>query len=195
MSTRDADTRQPTIEPMPLDLLGEPLHWLFADHHRQRQLCTILETLAGSACFLPEPTEAAVSYLSHDLQLHLMDEEEGLFPLLRRRCKPEDNIESVLGVLTAEHGTDLGEAAAVVAWLTRARMERRPPIAYPQAGPALTAYAAKLKQHLAIENAVVLPIARMRLTAADLRALSEGLAARRGHTLPAVPGDNTEGPA
>ncbi|MFN3467316.1 MAG: PCRF domain-containing protein, partial [Candidatus Brocadiales bacterium] len=41
-------------------------------------------------------------------------------------------------------------------------------------------------QHLALENAVVLPIARLRLTAKDLQAMSRRLAARRGLVLEAA---------
>ena len=42
-------------------------------------------------------------------------------------------------------------------------------------------------RHLALENAVVLPIARLRLSAEDLLALSRRLAARRGLVLDAPP--------
>jgi hemerythrin-like domain-containing protein len=48
------------------------------------------------------------------------------------------------------------------------------------------AYADALRRHIAWENAVLLPTARDRLQAADLRRLGQKFAARRGVSLTAI---------
>jgi hypothetical protein len=60
-------------------------------------------------------------------------------------------------------------------------MEKRaPPSALPGGTEALLKLAKQEKSHMALENAVVMPLARRRLTADDFEALSMRLAARRG---------------
>ena len=49
----------------------------------------------------------------------------------------------------------------------------------PGARTSLQAFASQELRHLALENAVVLPLARLRLTPADLKRLSRRLAERR----------------
>lgn len=44
----------------------------------------------------------------------------------------------------------------------------------------LKAFAVSVNRHLAIENSLVLAIARVRLSAKDLAAISRGMKARRG---------------
>ncbi len=194
--TRDQDalTRLPVIEPMPADLLREPLNWIFAEHHRQRQLCDALQALSRVSAFHPPLIASVLDYLETDLKMHHIDEEEDLFPLLRRRCLPEDEIEQVLGALSADHVREQENATQIRDGLQKALDASVPPAGDISFGRALRAYAQDLRQHLAIENAVVLPIARIRLGETDLEGLSQRMAARRGVKLSAsqrsVPQDN-----
>ena len=183
MAGRTGTAGAPLIESMPRELLREPLNWIFAEHHRQRQLCNILEHLARSATFEPEPIQAAAEYLRVDLPLHFVDEEEDLFPLLRQRVEPGDDIDRVLGALAADHSDELGRAGELLSHLEAALEKQTPVSGDPAASRALTSFARHQRHHLAIENAVVLPIARMRLIEADHVALSRRLAARRGVVL------------
>jgi len=48
------------------------------------------------------------------------------------------------------------------------------------AGEAMQAYAASEMRHLALENGVVLALARIRLTRPDLKAISRSMKLRRG---------------
>ena len=186
--TRDnaALTRLPVIEPMPVDLLREPLNWIFAEHHRQRQLCDGLQTLSRVPTFHAALIASVLDYLETDLKMHHIDEEEDLFPLLRRRCLPEDEIEQVLGALAADHVREEANAHIVCEGLQKALERGHPPSGDVSFGRTLRAYSHDLRHHLAIENAVVLPIARIRLEQADLDGLSHRMAARRGIKLKAL---------
>jgi hemerythrin-like domain-containing protein len=168
------------IEEIPAALMAEPLNWLFAEHYRHRQLCRLLEVLAAAAVFEPEPIRRALDFIGKEMALHVVDEEEDLFPMLRRRCEPEDDLESVLGVLSAEHRSDITAAGAVREKLQACLDERKAPGLDFATRKALTDFARHQRRHIALENAVVLPIARLRLDAADLRTLGRRLAARRG---------------
>lgn len=169
-----------SIEPSPPELLKEPLEFLFAEHYRHREMCKILEFLAATPTFDAALIATTDNFLRRDLALHVMDEEEDLFPLLRRRCEPEDDIEDVLVRLSADHAMDQQLARAVLGVFAIA-LERQAPLAtLPGAPEALLKLARQEKGHMALENAIVLPIARRRLHATDLEALSIRLAARRG---------------
>ena len=50
----------------------------------------------------------------------------------------------------------------------------------PEDRTVLTAFAGHVRRHLVAENAILLPIARARLTRADLRTLSKHMLSRRG---------------
>jgi hypothetical protein len=175
------------IEAIPNDLLRTPLDWFFAEHYRQRQLCLMIDDLSRRTVFNEAPLAAIVAFLRHDLPSHVLDEEEDLFPLLRRRCLPEDELERVLAILSGDHKADLSKAAHVLTLLEAALAERRAPGVDRESRATLAAFAAQERQHLALENAVVLPIARLRLTDADLRGLGNRLAARRGVILDDFP--------
>jgi hemerythrin-like domain-containing protein len=171
------------IERSPPALLKEPLEFLFAEHYRHRQMCKILEFLAVSPDFDAAMIASTDDFIRYDVALHVIDEEEDLFPLLRRRCAPEDDIEDVLGRLSAEHAMDQALAREVRDVFAQALERREPPSRLPGGPAALIALARQEKSHMALENAVVMPLARRRLTPEDLESLSVRLAARRGVTM------------
>lgn len=176
------------IEPLPPELVHEPLNWLFADHYRHRQLCRLLERVGNATVLLRDEAREIVDFLRHDMPLHIIDEEDDLFPLLRRRCQPADELGALLGALSAEHRDDLEQARALASGLERALTDGQAPGRDRDTRRLFTEFALHDRRHIALENAVVLPIARLRLTAADLRSLSVRLAARRGILLD-TPGD------
>jgi iron-sulfur cluster repair protein YtfE (RIC family) len=171
------------IEVAPPSLLRDPLNFLFIEHYRHRQLCKILEHLATAPRFEPSLIATTLDFVRFDLALHVIDEEEDLFPLLRRRCEPEDDIEDVLGRLSGEHASDQDQAKAVRAVLEAALAEQRAIADFPGAAATLKTFSAHQRSHLALENAIVMPLARRRMTVADLDAMSKRLAARRGIVL------------
>jgi hemerythrin-like domain-containing protein len=155
----------------------DPLDWLAGVHAELRGVCTLLEGLAGGATVDTMERHAAAAFVGDVLPMHLRDEEDDLFPLLRRRCADEDEIGRILGVLAAEHGQESEHTARVAVILGRTTLTtgcRR----------ALVAFACQQRQHVAIEDGVVLPIARMRLGRRDLATLRGRMVARRaGPTL------------
>lgn len=168
------------IERAPPALLKEPLEFLFAEHYRHRHMCKVLEYLAVTPVFEAGLIAGVDDFIRYDLALHVIDEEEDLFPLLRRRCSEDDDIEDVLGRLSADHALDQELAKTVRALFAQA-LEKRVPPSFMAGGPqALLQLARQEKSHMALENAVVMPLARRRLTTDDLEAFSLRLAARRG---------------
>jgi iron-sulfur cluster repair protein YtfE (RIC family) len=179
-------SQSPTIEPVPPELVHEPLNWLFAEHYRHRQLCQLIERVGTATVLLNDEAHEILGFLRHDMPLHVVDEEDDLFPLLRRRCQAEDELDSVLGALSADHRSDLDRARVLITALEGALAEGRAPGHDRESRHVFTDFALHERRHVALENAVVLPIARLRLTSADLRSLSIRLAARRGVLLDPV---------
>jgi hemerythrin-like domain-containing protein len=159
---------------------GDPLDFILEEHRKHRRMCRTLDRLATSAAFEPNVVAALADFIRFDLTLHVIDEEEDLFPLLRARCPPEDAINKVLEQMTAEHAEDKLLAVEVRDVLNRSLVERRPPSAIEGAAEVLLAFAQHEKRHMTLENAVIIPFARRRLTAEDLAQLGERMFARRG---------------
>ncbi len=173
-------SQTPQIEPLPAGLAREPLNWLFAEHYRHRQLCRLIERVGTATVLLRDEAEEILTFLRQDMALHIIDEEEDLFPLLRRRCLPEDELGPLLGALSAEHRDDMEQTRTLSALLERALIAGQPPGHDLETRRLFTDFALHERQHIALENAVILPIARLRLTPRDLHALSTRMAARRG---------------
>lgn len=172
-------TETPMLEEVPAGLVADPLNWFIAHHRRHRQLCRLIESLATREDFDAPTIHVVCDYLKLEAPLHLQDEELDLFPMLRARCADMDDVNPVLLQLLAEHRIDGEEATEILERLERCLAVSAAPGGIQETRDALTQYAAHERQHLALENAVVLPIARLRLTENDLRELSERLGQRR----------------
>lgn len=159
-------------------LRADPLEWFAAEHARHRQVCRLITELAEDPGFHGETMSRLAAFIRTDLARHVAEEEEELFPLLRFRALPEDEFETALGQLTAEHRSEADLARRVQDILAERLAAGQSPAKDPEAQGVLRAFAAQELQHLALENAVVLPIARLRLTPDDLAALGRRLVAR-----------------
>lgn len=164
----------------PVDLLSDPIGWFFAEHQRHRKFCDLMQRAAMAPAFDEEVLGWLLDFVVHELALHVLDEEEDLFPLMRARAQPEDDIENLLNRLSGEHAKDLTRAAAVRHHLQACLRQKTPINRNNVRRRALEAFATQERSHLALENAVALPIARRRLTERDLLELSSRLATRRG---------------
>jgi len=172
------------VEPSPPSLVAEPLNWLFAEHDRHRRFCSLIERIADSEVVLRDEVAAVLVFLRHDLPLHIVDEEDDLFPMLRRRCEPEDELDRALGALSADHRDDIEAVAQLADLLEEALRQNHSFAAAPDAQRLLRAFVTRERSHIALENAVVLPIARLRLGPEDLDLFSRRMAARRGRLEP-----------
>ncbi len=164
----------------PDNLLSDPLAWFFAEHHRHRQFCDLMQRTSMANTYDEEVLSWLLDFVVHELALHVLDEEEDLFSLMRTRAQPEDDLDKVLSRLSREHGKDLTRAAAVGRHLETCLRTQVPISRNNVRRRALESFAIQERSHLALENAVVLPIARLRLTERDLLELSSRLATRRG---------------
>lgn len=164
----------------PITLQVNPLEWFAREHAYHRQMCARMREVALSRTFDRSALVVLAKFVERDLAQHLTDEEEELFPLLARRSEPEDGAGDVLQRLCAEHRGEREQAQTVAVHLRRCLDERRAPGDDSLASSALMSFAARELDHLALENAVVLPLARLRLSAKDLsvlrRRLSDGRA-------------------
>lgn len=167
---RDDGTR-----PVDLRRYGNPLDALAADHYRQRLILADLERLAASIDRDNDDVAALLMHIEIEMPMHTLDEDEDLFPLLRRRAAPEDRMDRLLARLDAEHDSIKALAAEVRDILRGVLAGDMPGDRTPLHG-----FTSAYRRHMILENAVLLPLARARLTQADLADLRSRMAARRG---------------
>lgn len=178
------EARQMALEalatmPPPEQLLA-PLDYIFADHFRQRTLCKLLDGIATEKVTDLKVMTAVLRFMRDEFGMHVLDEEEDLFPLLRRRTEPEDRIEETLEELCQEHAADRKDASEIVDGLAALEEHAGRRKLAGALRKLIHRFAANERRHLTVENAIVLPLARARLTVDDLRNLGRRMAARRG---------------
>lgn len=164
------------IEALPGGLLDRPIDYLAADHARQRHAADILTRLSEGA-FDRDGVRRLASFMAVDFAMHIADEEQSLFPILAQRRKPEDHLEAIIEVLHEEHAEDNALARIVAHVLSAAVVTGRIDM---DGYGALKAFASHVHEHISLEDGVLIPIARLRLTKTDLTSLSEAMRKRRG---------------
>ena len=176
-----ADRRWDYLPPADPSRLANPLDFIAEGHLRERTVCAMLDRfVAGDGDH--QAVEQVGRFMSTELPLHLQDEEEDLFPLMRRRCEPADAIDAVIDRLGAKHRHALADLPEIVRII---ELASRDPGALSAADRALlSSFAAHARRHLIVENAIILPIARARLTKSDLNSLRLRMLQRRGLRLP-----------
>lgn len=172
----DGDHLDPwTIEPVPKGLIDSPLDFIFAEHHRQREAATILMMVADGE-FNKRGVAELITFLEVDFAVHIGDEEIVLFPLLRRHCPPEDGVDRIIDRLQDEHRADESDGEAVIGILKERLLGQT---LSENSKRQLRRFAEHVRQHLALENGVLLPIARVRLKAGILQTVAALLRERR----------------
>ena len=167
------------LDPLPHDLLDEPLRFLVAEHLRQRGLCQLLRHHAITRQIDRATADRIVAFLARDLPLHHLDEERDLFPAVLKGVLPDDNLGPILARLGDDHRHSVAHVEAIVAALT-AEPARDVIAIPPRLAEVMLAYATSEHRHLSVENGIVLVIASKRLTAADLGEIAQAMKARRG---------------
>jgi hemerythrin-like domain-containing protein len=167
------------LSALPRELLSAPLDYFDAEHARQRCICAYVSRMASDEQAPQPDAEAIAAFMAGDLRLHHEDEEQDLFPALRRRTLVEDGLEPILSQLTSDHGVIDPLANAIVASIKRQRGKINVPI-NKACAKTMMKFAETMLKHVSIENSIVLVIARKRLTPADLKSISRGMTARRG---------------
>lgn len=170
-----ADDPRTVIDAPSVELLSSPLDFLFAEHLRQRQFAKLLALIADGV-INRRAIAGAASFMENDLAQHILDEELSFFPLLKPLCEADDNIDALLDLLAAEHRED-EEASVTVLSILREMAAGEGPGEIGQA--ALRDFAEHLRHHLALENGVLLPLARARMTPGALSLLGQLITMRR----------------
>lgn len=172
----------PAVSERSNPLARNPLDMIASAHAVQVQMCDAMERIADG---LPDEVDRRLcaqvaSCLQYDLPLHHHDEEEGLFPLLRARAKPEDGLAQILERLAAEHSSDNDFASEIAEALETLGQGGRP--ANPEMlGYMLRGFFERYRRHVHWENQLVMPLARLRLTRDDLDQLAARLNENRRH--------------
>jgi hypothetical protein len=163
------------VAPIQAALLEDPLDFLAAEHARQTVLLGHLERVARDpqARAAKELAGALLRWLTHELPVHVADEERSLYPRLAAF-----DTTGVLDRLQDDHRRDQRLVADVAAGLRRAAKSRAP-------GPGFTAaaleFAANHRAHPALEESAVTPLARHCLAPDAIASLAAEMAARRRH--------------
>jgi len=159
-------------------LLARPLDFISEDHLRERQICTEIDRLVAAETFDRPAGVTILRFLNEELGVHLRDEVEDLFPTLARRCTDEDSIASVLGRIRHDQDQALSLLPSVRGAIANC-LDAGADLSS-EDREVLACFAAHVRRHLVAENAILLPIARARLTRGDLRRLANHMRLRRG---------------
>jgi len=157
---------------------GHPLEQIAEEHLLQREICAALDRLAGLTQPDPDLAAEVLDHLETRFFHHIRDEEVDLFPLLRQRSSTGDDINDTLDRL-------LGDHVGILELADRARLilqDMIGPGGLPSRDDAatLSRFAAQKRRHLIVENAIVLPLARVQLTDEDQAGLQRRMTERRG---------------
>lgn len=169
----------PLVSAIPLALIDAPLDYILADNIRQRGLCTTLREMADSGRMRRSVADDMIAFLETDMPLHHRDADEDLFPALRKRALPEDDLDAALASLSGDHRQSEEMARGIADALAARPADETLQL---DAGirETILSYAACEHRHLAIENSIVMAIARIRLTRGDLKSISASMKKRRG---------------
>lgn len=165
----------------------QPLELWLACHDRVRRMTGLLERLREHLGTIGADDAARVTattirrYFDEAAPRHHEDEEVDLFPLLRRLLPQKDpkrlpEVEAALSRLEADH-VSLGRVWQVVRPLLQA-IERGEPATLD--AETVNAFASGYRGHCEVEDTVIADALRLCLADADLDALGQAMAERRG---------------
>ena len=145
-----------------------PLDQLARSHERLREQLAELEALGQAPELDRDALDDLVAWFEGPCARHEADEEESLFPRLRR-ADVDDNMRALLGRLAREHRAHTQLHSRLAGVRTTADL----------VGVA-AAMADAYREHMALEERDLFPAARAKLGAVDLEAISAEMDARRG---------------
>ncbi len=172
-------TRRGCVDvPTSPSLLANPLDFISDVYLRERRICAVIEGLAIDASVDRQEAMIVLRFLNEEMNVHLRDEVEDLFPLLGRRCTDEDSIDSAISRIKADQNEAMRLLPEMRATLANC-LDTGSDLTV-EGRALLMRFAGYVRRHLMAEIAILLPIARARLTRADLRTLSQHMRSRRG---------------
>ena len=143
------------------------------EHRAEQHLCDMLEKIADN---LLDPLDTELSRtgivtMRRCLKRHVILEETYLYPVIAKRLCPGDLAENLLEHIRVEHLSDESLAHETADQLEKAlacgRVENPEMLGY-----MLRGFFECRRRHIAWEDAIVVPLARHRLSAKDFHAFS-----------------------
>jgi hemerythrin-like domain-containing protein len=165
-------------EKLPESLTDDAVVLLFADNFRRRQVLRLLRQAADGTGMTASLMRAVNRFLGTDAMLHIRDEEESLFPALRLRCRPEDRLDRLIGHLAHDHDAERRAIAEIGHRMTSGAAAVAVPLS-PDLRRLIAAFVDLTRNHIIDENALLLPLARLRLPRRELARLGQRMLARR----------------
>lgn len=156
-----------------------PIDWLAAENARYRALCITLGQVAILPIAPPAKLRKLATMVTAIKELQIADEADDLFPRLRERMESDDDITRTLRVLSADHDAERWAADDLRVALIAAADAGIGPSAWPGLAMQIEEFVTRKRRHIALVNAVLLPIARLRLTLDDQSAMARTMAERR----------------
>ena len=155
-----------------VDLADCPVDFLKAQHTFLREVAAALDALVGGE----KDARARTLYdvLCAELGRTLQDRRANLLPVLARRADPEDEIDQLARTLDAEYQAVEAEAEPLARALDAGSLVWHRGLADPAGRLAL-----HLRQMVAVESSVLIPLMRVRLAASDYDLLTAAFRARR----------------
>ncbi|MDZ7711831.1 MAG: hypothetical protein U5L06_01315 [Rhodovibrio sp.] len=155
-----------------VDLADCPIDFVKAQHAFLRD---VVEGLYALATGDDDPrTDALYDVLCAELPRTLQDRRANLLQVLARRAEPDDEIDRLIETLGTEYRAIEAEAEPLARALDAGSGIWHRSLADPAGRLAL-----HLRQMVAVEAAVVIPLMRVRLTASDYDLLTAAFRARR----------------
>ncbi|OSQ49765.1 hemerythrin domain-containing protein [Marivita geojedonensis] len=170
---RSIDGKTPTN----VMLLKNPLDFIAEDHLRLRAMSAELDRLAEATTIEGPAISEMIEYLEHELPLLLADEDDDLMPRILSRAEPEDELPKLAKRLEKEHSDISDHLKAVTSGLAGLALATS---LSDTLRTSMIELANAARRHLILENAVLLPLAKARLTEEDLHALRSAMLKRRG---------------
>tara|TARA_B100000029_G_scaffold379614_1_gene374466 strand:- start:738 stop:1265 length:528 start_codon:yes stop_codon:yes gene_type:complete len=162
------------------DTIGDPVEFLYGEHADLVEWCDELARLSEDPTTDDAPRVAAtlLEFLEVTLPRHISDEEDELFPRLKKRAPFDERLMHVIEQLQTEHREDVEHVEALRDSLHR--------LSFGRAIPDLALFAAFVRvftmlqrRHQNLENNVVLPAAFEYLDTEDREALARSMLSRR----------------
>ncbi len=176
----DRDLKLKTLrESPPSSLLDDPLEYLIAEHARQRMMCDVLDDISNSDEPDKELVGEVLNFLKEDFKRHVLDEEMGLLPALEHVGQTDARFRDVLARLRQQHDEHRTLVTEIISLLENLLSSAKDLVPDRKLSKMLQIFATVERDHLILENAIVLPIAKAELSSGTLVKLSRDMMARR----------------
>lgn len=175
------DARQ---QPQAIRSIPDPISYLENSHAEQLRVCDLLEEIADSLPLHVDRLKCfyAAGKLRTSIRIHQMDEDRGLFPILRRHAELESAIHASLERLEGEHLEDESLSHDIIDALER--LSRGQAVhSVDGLSYMLRAFFDSHRRHIAFENEVILPKARQRLQPGELAEIEKVMLENRSSGL------------